>query len=50
MPKVMYNNVGSRHCTGSQGEGSTLSRLFLSARLERGWALRGTAGAKRNEV
>ena len=38
------------HRTGSQGEGSTLSRLRLCARLERGWALRGTAGAKRKEV
>ena len=30
----------------SQGEGSTLSRLRLCARLERGWALRGTAEKK----
>ena len=36
--------------TTSQGEGSTLSRLRRCARLERGRALRGTAGAKRKEV
>ena len=28
-----------------KGMGSTLSRLRLCARLERGWALRGTAGS-----
>ena len=44
------HNAHSRHRTGSQGEGSTLSRLRLCARLERGWATRGTAGAKRKEV
>ena len=35
---------------GSQGVDSTLLRLCLCARLERGWALSGTAGAKREEV
>ena len=46
----LLHNVRSWHRTGSQGEGSTLSRLRLCARLERGWDLRGTAGAKKRSI